>query len=172
MGKRLLTDTEISALLTEKKLLPANWHTRLRLRPKADVRFTQRELEVSGEKGHRFRIVLRQNTLNILDFSVILTFIDDDGSEFILLRFNGNQHEHTNQLEFRRKAKGKHKFRNEFHVHMATERYQIEGPRIDGYAEVTNDFSTFDSALTLFVRSNGFAVQPDVPGQGNLFAGI
>lgn len=52
-------------------------------------------------------------------------------------------------------------FRNRFHIHMATERYQLEGFDIDGYAEVTPLYDSFETALEKFVRSNGLSV-PEV----------
>jgi hypothetical protein len=170
MGQRLLTDGEIRELLSERKPLDANWQTRLKTRPKSEVRFTHREADVKGDNEHNFRVILRQNTLNILDFSIILTFIDDSG-EYILTRFNGKHPSaHTNKWEKAAKVSGRHEFRNTFHTHRATERYQVAGYAIDGYAEETTEYSSFETALDLFVRSNGFQVPPTNPGQMRLFA--
>src|SRR4051794_14906097 len=103
MGQRLLTDGEIRELLNERKPLEVNWQTRLKTRPKSEVRFTHRELDVTGDAGHKFRVILRQNTLNILDFSIILTLIEN-GGDYILARFNGKHPSaHTNKWE---KAQG------------------------------------------------------------------
>jgi hypothetical protein len=178
MGQRVLTDVEIRQLLNERKLLPANWHTRLKPKDKADARFKQREYTVNGDGGHEFRIVLRQSTLNILDFSIILIFQDTDGSEYRLTRFNGKHpSEHTNKVEVdmeraaKRGKKGRqqHSFRNVFHVHKASERYQIAGYDIDGFAEPTTEYSSFETALSLFVGSNGFTIEPDDPKQQRMF---
>jgi hypothetical protein len=169
--RRVLTDEEIDALLTEQKLLPENWKTRLRVLPKAGFKHDQREFEVSGKNGTSFRIVLRQNTINRLDFSVILMFRDADGTEFRLCRYNGKHpSEHTNRLE-KASRKSNASFRNQFHIHMATERYQRENLEIDGYAEVTSRYSSFDSALMEFLTSNGFQMPteklPLFDGQGD-----
>lgn len=155
---RILEDDEIAGLLKELKPLPEHWETRLKLLPKAGFKHSQREMQIRGVNGNAYRIVIRQSTLNGLDFSVILFFQDQDGTEFRLCRYNGKHpSQHTNKLE---KANGHTNavFRNQFHIHMATERYQQEGYEIDGYAEVTNRYSSFESALEEFLKANGFQV--------------
>jgi hypothetical protein len=49
-----------------------------------------------------------------------------------LRRHNGRSHEHTNQIEASTFY--------DFHIHMATERYQELGMREDAYAEATDRF--------------------------------
>lgn len=155
---RLLTDDEIGVLLREPKRLPTNWRARLQVREKSDVRFRQRDLRIEGDNGNTFRIIIRQNALNLLDFSLILTFEDEKDGTYRLIRFNGRHpSDHTNTWE-KRRGLAKSTFRNRFHIHHATERYQIEGLEIDGYAEPTDNFESFDSALELFVRSHGFVL--------------
>lgn len=167
---RILEDSEINALLTERKTLPDNWRARLKLLPKTDSKHLQRELEVSGANGNAFRIVCRQSTLNALDFSIILIFKARDGNEFRLCRYNGRHpSEHTNRLE-KSNSHENVRFRNQFHIHMATERYQQQGFEIDGYAEVTKRYSSFATALEEFFRANGFVLPeehlPLFDGQG------
>jgi hypothetical protein len=160
---KVLTDTEIDSLLAERKPLPENWSSRLAPREKAGQEFRQRELGLAGAAGSTFRMVLRQNALNQLDFSIILFFLDDDGTEYRLLRFNGcHPSQHTNKWE-KRKGLSPWAFRNRFHIHRATERYQIDGLEIDGYAEVTGLYDSFDSALTAFVGGNGFETPGTAP---------
>ena len=174
MDQRTLTDDEIHKLLSEPKELPGNWEKRMKPRAKANVAFLQRELDVQGKDNTAFRVILRQSALNILDFSIILMVIDADGAVHRLVRFNGRHPSaHTNKWERDRvkKSKAKHTFRNVFHIHTATERYQAVY-EIDGYAEVTTAYNSFESALALFVKSNGF-VTPDAasqdPNQPGLF---
>ncbi len=158
---RILTDNEIESLMAESKPLPRNWTTRLRPRTKSDFQHAQRDLEVQGEAGNRFRIIVRKNALNQLDFSLILTFKDADGSEFVLRRYNGKHpSQHTNRLEKAHDEPGS-TFRNAFHIHKATQRYQEEGLPIDGYAEVTAEYASFDTALQAFVGSNGIVLPGD-----------
>lgn len=166
---RVLTDAEIAELLAEPKPLPANWMSRLAVRPKSDSTFTHREFELQVKSGRRFRLILRGNTLNPLDFSLILIFRDQDGSEYRLIRFNGRHpSQHTNKWEKARSLPNA-AFRNRFHIHSATERYQVEGYEIDGYAEVTDRYDSFESALNHFVRSNGLSVPNPAESEATLF---
>lgn len=167
---RVLTDDEIARLLAEPKPLPANWQSRLAPKPKADRSYTQRELDLRGDSGGEYRIVIRGSQLNRNDFSIILVYKDADGTTYRLTRFNGRHpSQHSNKWEKARKAANA-TFRNRYHIHYATERYQIEGYDIDGYAEVTEEYDSFESALDLFVRSNGLSVPPAPENpQGNLF---
>ena len=163
---RVLLDTEIDGLLAERKPLPANWRVRLAVREKSGQMHRQRELELQGDGGRQFQVVLRQNILNQLDFSIILIFVDADGTDYRLVRFNGRHpSQHTNKWE-KRKGLSNWSFRNRFHIHKATERYQVDGLEIDGYAEVTERYDSFDSALTEFVKDNGIEApggEPDLP---------
>lgn len=152
---RVLTDTEITLLLAERKPLPDNWQKRLCPRAKSDGSYTQCELDLNGSNGRKYRVIIRGSTINPLDFSLILVFRDEDGSDYRLVRFNGRHpSRHTNKWEKARKLPNA-VFHGRFHIHMATERYQLEGYEIDGYAEVTDRFDSFESALHAFVRSNG-----------------
>ncbi len=162
--RRILTDDEISNLIEEEKPLPENWQTRLKLRSKARSSHRQRDLAVKGVNGNVFRIVMRQSTINPLDFSVILVFQDETGASFRLCRYNGKHpSEHTNRVEKSRRQSNA-RFRNEFHIHMATERYQQEGYDLDGYAEVTRAYSSFESALDEFLTANSFQCpEEDLP---------
>lgn len=158
---RVLTEKEIAELLAEAKPLPANWRSRLSVRQKADRSFTHREFDVQGSRERKFRIIIRGNSLNPSDFSLILVFRDTDGSDYRLVRFNGRHpSQHTNKWEKTRNLTNS-TFRNRFHIHMATERYQLDGYEIDGYAEVTDRYDSQESAIQLFVRSNGLEVAED-----------
>jgi len=154
--KRVLSDEEIEGLIHERKLLPQGWESRLQTRPKSDRRYARRNWEVKGKGGNSFNIIVRQNTINLLDFSIILLFRDKNGDEFRLCRYNGKHpSEHTNRFE---KIKGlqNDSFRNVFHIHKATQRYQEESFDITGYAEPTTEYSSFEGALRVFLQKNGF----------------
>ena len=155
---RVITDIEIGQLLTESKPLPHNWESRLRPRDKSDQCFKQREIDIVATSGHLFRVVLRQNTLNPQDFSIILVFVDEDGTGYRLIRFNGRHpSDHTNKLE-RAKREGMQRFRSQFHIHRASERYQIAGFEMDGYADPTTVYDSFDAALKQFIALFGFVI--------------
>jgi hypothetical protein len=153
------TDAEIDRLLAERKPLATDFRRRLQLRPKHG--HDEREVEVKGEDGSEFLVILRRSTFNALDFSVILGVRPPASNEvFRLRRYNGKSHEHTNKIENRRRFYA-------FHVHQATERYQELGMQEDAFAEPTDRYSDLDSALQCMLRECGF-VQPD-NGQGWLF---
>jgi len=152
------SDPEITTLLQEAKPLPADWRTRIRLRPKRG--HEERDLELSGDGGGEFRLILRQNRINRLDFSLILAVrVPKSNQIFRLRRYNGKSHEHTNHIE-------NQTFYN-FHIHEATERYQEIGPREDAYATPTDRYGDFQGALRCLIEDCSLDVPPEA--QGRLF---
>ncbi len=153
-----LSDNEIAALLAEAKLLGDDWRSRLQVRPKRGHK--ERELDVDGQQGSNFRLILRQADANPLDFSVILALLTPKTNQvFRLLRCNGKSHEHTNKLE--------NETFYDFHVHRATERYQREGLPEDAFAAVTDAYADFHGAIETIVREGGF-IRPS-SGQMEMF---
>ncbi len=133
-----LSDTDIAALIAEAKPVDADWRTRLR--PKEKRGHTEGHIDAAGSQGNDFVIMVRQSTRNALAFSAILAVkLKNSNVVFRLRRYNGKAHEHTNAIEGDRFY--------DFHVHMATQRYQEQGAREDGYAEPTDRFSDLDAAL-------------------------
>lgn len=105
-------------------------------------------------------LVFRQNRINGLDFSVILAVLVAQSTQvFRLRRYNGRSHEHTNQIE--------HETFYDFHIHLATERYQERGAREDAYARPTDRYGTFRGALDCLFTDANFSVPSRA--QGNLF---
>jgi len=142
-----LTDAEIVALIAEAKPLPDDYRSRVQTRPKRGHR--ERELEIDGANGSKFRLILRQSSFNPLDFSVILAWVPPQSSTtFRLCRYNGKSHEHSNTLDSRRFY--------DFHVHRATERYQQSGLREDSFAEPTTRYQDFAGALRCLIQECGF----------------
>lgn len=72
----------------------------------------------------------------------------DTNQLFRLRRHNGRSHEHTNKIEG-------DKF-YEFHIHIATERYQDLGVREDSYAEPTDRFTDLGGAIDCLLADCGF----------------
>ncbi|HEY2435321.1 MAG TPA: hypothetical protein VGI12_21810 [Vicinamibacterales bacterium] len=137
-----LTDPEIAILIAEPKPLPANFLTRSVPKPKRGHK--ESELAIDGSADSKFRLIFRMALFNQLDFSVILAVdIPGHSGSFRLRRYNGKSHEHTNRIEGDR-IYG-------FHIHMATERYQAFGAAEDGYAELTDRYSDFQTALQCLV---------------------
>ncbi len=152
------SDHEIAALVHERKPLSADWRALTRLRPRRG--HEERDLELTGGGGSEFRVILRKNKVNPLDFSVILAVrVPQSNQLFRLRRYNGKSHEHTNHIE------GDTLY--DFHIHMATERYQETGTREDAYAEATDRYGDFHGALRCLIDDANLDVPPAV--QGSLF---
>jgi hypothetical protein len=144
-----LTDAEIRALLEEPKQLPDDYRQQIRTRPKRG--HEERELDLKGNSGSEFRLILRKSMFNPLDFSIILAYQMPGTTQlFRLRRYNGKSHEHTNSLE------GQTFY--EFHIHTATKRYQELGAREDSFAESTVRFADFAGALRCMFEDCRFAL--------------
>ncbi len=127
----ILPDDDIAALINEAKTIPNG------LRPYPNLvernQHRRREYEITCTSGNTFVIAVRQSVLNLLDFSVILGFkMPGFNTIFRLRRYNGKSHYHTNTIENER-------FRD-FHIHIATERYQRLGAKEDHFATVDHRF--------------------------------
>ena len=133
------TDCEIASLVSERKPLLGDWRTLLRYRTKPG--HDEWNSELVGENGNEFQIIMRRSKVNPLNFSVILAvYVPRSYRLFRLRRYNGKSHIHTNKIE------------NEtfygYHIHMATERYQMyRRGHEDSYAEVTDRYNEINGAL-------------------------
>ena len=147
-----LTEAEIEAFIREPKPLPANWRDRTRLKLKAG--HSEAELEVEGAAGSKFVVILRRSNVNHLAFSVILGVHLPSGEIFRLRRYNGRNHEHTNPLE-------RETF-YDFHIHMATERYQGFGKiqNEERYATRTERFADLQGAIECLLEDCAFREGP------------
>ncbi len=143
----ILSDTEIMQLLKEPKPLADDFRSKIQVRPKTGHK--ERELDIKGINGNDFRLIVRQSAYNPLDFSVILVYRPSNSNQlFRLWRCNGKSHEHTNTIEL-------DKF-YDFHIHQATERYQLIGAREDAYAEPTDKYSDINEAVSYIIKECGF----------------
>ena len=146
----ILTDQEIQNLLEEPKRLPADYHQKLVPKPKRG--HDECQLDIVGDAGNSFCVLIRRSQLSPLDFSIILRFDPKGSSQTLRLkRYNGKSHEHANKLE-------KQGPFYDFHIHTATERYQKAGLREDWYAEVTNRFGDWRTALDCLLAECGFVI--------------
>ena len=165
---RILTDQEIASFISEPKVVPDNWVSRLLPKDKAHYQHRERELDIEGSNGDLFRVIVRQNTLNVMDFSIILTLREKDSNvEYILLRYNGKHpSSHTNKWEKENRLPN-HTFGPAFHIHRATQRYQEGGYKIDGFAEMTTRYSDYHTAIDQFMIE--CKVKTEDKGQTSLF---
>jgi hypothetical protein len=142
-----IDDAEIDRLIAVQKPLPDDWERVLKARPRKEFAHKKASLKIDTSAG-QFTIVIRENTVNSRDFSVILAISRPNGEFFRLRRYNGLHGGHVNHLE-RQTITG-------CHVHKATERYQIAGHREDAYAVASNAFTDVPSALRLMFTDCAF----------------
>lgn len=151
-----LNDAVIETLLKEPKPLPSGFRDTLLHNMKEEGTHKRSQLSVTGTDGDNFVIMVRMNKLNLLDFSVILGYeLRDTTGLFLLRRYNGKSHEHTNQIE-------RDRFRD-FHIHTATERYQIRGDKEEAYAVPTERYSDLGGALNCMIADCGFILPSGEP---------
>ncbi len=140
-----LTDEQIQDLIDEPKRIDCSTASLLGTmknksgRASSHFQNSHQFPRVDGE-GDWF-IYLRRNRLNPLDFSCGLGFIPQGRKQaFMLRRYNGKSHEHTNRLE-------KQNPFYDFHIHQATERYQTSSYDDAHYATATNAYFDLASAF-------------------------
>lgn len=104
--------------------------------------------EVQSKSGRSYILTVRINTAYKNNFSVILTYKDEDGAAYNLRRHNGIHALHINKIE-KNKVTG-------YHIHKATERYQMKKKRIDTYAEETDEYTDWKGALSKMLDECGF----------------
>jgi hypothetical protein len=134
-----IDDLEIARLISARKALPDNWETRLRTRLRSELSHKRASLDIATTVGD-FTIIIRESTINVRDFSVILAFTRRNGTLFRLRRYNGMHGGHFNHIE-RQDING-------CHIHIATARDQIAGHREDGYAVGSNAFTDVASVVS------------------------
>jgi hypothetical protein len=92
-------------------------------------------------------IAVGQSTLDMLNFSAILGYRMPGYNTVFRLRGYNGKHEHTNAIEGNKL--------DDFHIHIATERYQKRGPREDVFAEATSRYWNLDTALRCMLTDCG-----------------
>jgi len=148
----MYSDQEIAELIRERKPLPQDYRSLIQFKPKLGHK--ECDLAIKGDNGGDFRLILRQSNVNPLNFSVILGVLPLNTNRlFRLRRYNGKHSQHTNSIE-------KDRF-YDFHIHVATERYQQIGVAEDKYAEPTDRFADLHSALQCMLDDCNFDVPED-----------
>ena len=142
----ILSDQKITELIRERKVLLNE--NRNKFRKTTHRGNDEYRLNVTGENGNKFRVIVRMSVFNKLNFSVILGVkVPPPKKFFRLKRYNGDYHLHTNTIEDE-EIEG-------FHIHTATERYQVNSVREETYAEPTDRYTDANGALKcLFVDAN------------------
>ena len=139
-----LNNREIQELMAEEKKIHLEFEE-LFSRMKDKNGHKEFDYTIPREDGSSFYLKLRQNRKNPLDFSAILGYSPKElNTVFKLIRYNGKSHEHRNVLE-------KEDAFYDFHIHRATERYQLAGRKEEFFAEVTDRYSNLRGALRCLI---------------------
>ena len=137
-----LSDTEINALILEEKRIDSKAFDLSSMRKKKGHK--ELDILIPRSDGSQFKIILRQNSNDHLDFSAILAYIPvRHKQDFKLKRYNG-KHVHSNRLH-------KNKF-YDFHIHIASEEYQRAGMKEESFAEPTTRYSSLSEAIDCLVK--------------------
>lgn len=142
----IFSDLKITALIDERKVLSDRGRSGFRKKEKRGS--NEYFLNVTGDAGNEFQVIVRMSNFNKLNFSVILGVkVPPPKKLFRLKRYNGDSHLHTNTIE-EQEVEG-------FHIHTATEKYQMNGTREEDYAEQTKRYNDVNGALKcLFADAN------------------
>lgn len=119
MASEILTDNQITTLMQLPKQVE-NPNARAR----DEGKHTRRDFRVVSSDGtHEFTLFTRQSRLLPHSFSAGLLWLAKSGESVILLRCNGADHPHTNNIE-------RDRFEFTCHIHQATERYLAAGKKV------------------------------------------
>ena len=154
----IFSDQEITTLIEERKVLSDNRRSKFRkTRNRGNDEY---RLNMTGAEGNNFQAIVRMSLFNKLNFSVVLAVkVPPPKKLFRLKRYNGDYHLHTNTIEDE-EVEG-------FHIHTATEKYQMSGTREEDYAEPTERFNDVNGALKCLFADANFEDPYEL--QGTLF---
>ena len=142
----IFTDQEVKAFIQERKVLSDNKRNKFKKRMNRGS--NEYLLNITGEEGNKFRVIVRMSVSDELNFSVVLGVkVPPPKKFFRLRRYNGSNHEHINPIE--------NEVVTGFHIHTATERYQVNSVREEDYAKPTERYADVNGALKcLFADAN------------------
>jgi hypothetical protein len=149
-----LTDNQIQDYINERKQMTASPDELFRnMKEKRGHKGS--EHIIPRPDGSSFIIKVRISNENSLDFSAILGYNPPKSTKlFLLRRYNGKSHEHKNKLE---SENGFY----DFHIHTATERYQLEGAKEEYFAQITERYSTVQEALNCLIADCNVVLPPN-----------
>lgn len=146
------TDEEINSLIAEEKSFSGSLAEIMNF--KESDGHKRASVEIARPDGSQFIVKLRQNLIDVNDFSVITGFQEKGSNkDFKLRRYNGKSQEHSNKIEG-------NKFYN-FHIHFATQRYQDEGRKEESYAEETDLYADIKGALKCLLTDCNIKIKSD-----------
>ncbi|MEX2174409.1 MAG: hypothetical protein WD872_08605 [Pirellulaceae bacterium] len=156
----ILSDAKIALLLADPKPIRRRKLAWLKIPGKPNSRSEgERCLTITSDNGRVFRVVACKKR-RPFQFSIILAFTWYR-QQINLVRCNGHHREHTNKIEDRTKSGVRGIPANTFHIHYATQRYQLAGQAAESYAEPTSDYFSFESAIEFLCSRFGFYLSDD-----------
>jgi hypothetical protein len=149
-----LTEKSAAELLAEPKPIDAvAYAKKLHLKPKPKQPSPrgggayEARLDVTGIRGHRFKIIVSVSLHLPNKFAVMLVFLTGK-EKFRLVDCHGWHGPHTNYLEAKTGCGCTFISPHTFHIHRFTERYYASDPnKHDWYAEPTDEFGSWTEAL-------------------------
>lgn len=141
MAKKL-TNEEIENLKQAHKVLAKP------LRQKWVTQFKSRQLTLelcSTNQSDRFKLYMRQSTLNENDFSCGISYLASNENDITLARYNGSSHVHVN------KSDGQ-KFIFECHIHYANEESLKVSKKIENFAIKTQRYTNLSGAIQCVLK--------------------
>ncbi len=140
------TDAWVASMLSDPKPFPKDWRKKLALKDTRGGR--EASIWLDSLHGYSFKVTLRQNKFNRLNFGVFLFLFRPSSRSLIhLLRYDGKYHDHLNSIEQERII-------NEFHIHQFTERYfeKYGFEKMDGWAYTTNRYQDLNGAFRCLIE--------------------
>lgn len=159
MGLETITQGKIDELLAMPKRI-----TNSSTREKEKGGHKEKNYKVIGidDNNVTFKLFVRQNNLLGNDFLCGLLWNTPSGDTLMLTRYNGSSHRHTNHIE-------NQKFAAHCHIHKAQENYLRAGKKADGYAEITERYTTVTGALYCLVSDCNIGGISTTPDETDLF---
>ncbi|MBU3677576.1 MAG: hypothetical protein FGM54_10435 [Chitinophagaceae bacterium] len=164
MSLERITDEFISTLLSCPKRI-SNPQTRAKQKEGHEqLNYLTKAID---DSGFEFVIYTRQNLRKGMedDFSCGIRWVAPSGETLTLKRYNGPSHKHANQLE-------KEVLPYACHIHTASEKYLNANKKAEGYAEITERYTTLQGALRCLLHDccvSGLNIAPDDSTQTKLF---
>ena len=164
MAFESLTDIQIEELISCPKRL-TNPNSRVKQKD-GHEQYNYKAISTDGT-DREFIVYKRQNMRTGMedDFSAGLAWLAPNGEAFTLKRYNGSSHEHLNFIE-------KEKLNLACHIHIATEKYIKANRKPEGFAEITERYSTVNGAFHSLITDcniKGIVTNPDISNQTKLF---
>ena len=140
--KKKLSNEEILAL----KSMPKKLLKPLRQKWIDQLKFRQLSLELcSNDEEYRFKLYMRQSTLDDDNFSCGLSYLESNENDITLARYNGSSHVHVNKCDGQR-------FDFECHIHEANEESLKVSKKIENFAIKTNRYTNLSGAIQCVLK--------------------